>query len=121
MSADADLKSIRTSFLELAAKATSLNKASDELTRTVGILDTALKKINLGVTTWVAFRNWSDEEGEERGSDQIGYAKVNGKWGIALLKYWENYRGEEHYDLPLAVRGSLHGSLEFEPWIHFRN
>lgn len=47
-----------------------------------GRFDFALKKLNLGVSVWVNISGW--EEDLDYFMEQIGYAKVDGKWGIAL-------------------------------------
>jgi hypothetical protein len=78
---------IQTHFQALSSLAASLNKASDELTKAVSILDEALKKLNIGLTVWVDYASRA-EEAWEYDDDQIGYCKVNGKWGIALQRIW---------------------------------
>src|SRR5260370_24668636 len=89
-SSDSKIAKIHTHFQTLSSVATSLNSASDELTKVVGVLDEALKKLNIGLTVWVTFAEWSDEHDvgitqlSRYTHDQIGYCKVNGKWGIAL-------------------------------------
>jgi len=91
-SSDSKIAKIRTNFQALSSVATSLNTASDELTEVVGVLDEALKKLNIGLTVWVTFSEWSDSYDQgitqmaRYGKDQIGYCKVNGKWGIALQR-----------------------------------
>jgi hypothetical protein len=89
-------------FEALAELASSLNKASDELTKVVGILDEALKKLNVGLTVWVDFDGrGEDEEPWLFDDDQIGYCKVNGKWGIAVQRVWgDQQRGEYASDGP---------------------
>lgn len=89
---DSKIEKVQFQFQALATVASSLNSASDELTKVVSILDEALKKLNVGLIAWVAFRVRQDDE---HGSgnydlDQIGYCKVNGKWGIALRRIWGN-------------------------------
>lgn len=77
---------IRTSFQKLAASAANLNQVSDELSKPIEDLGEALKKLNLGVTAWVTFAE-DDDTKYGRGSwwaRNIGYAKISGKWGIAL-------------------------------------
>ncbi len=80
------IETLQTHFQALSSAATSLNTASDELTKTVGVLDEALRKLNIGLTIWVTISAWSEEE--RAGEDQIGYCKVSGKWGIALRYIW---------------------------------
>lgn len=48
--------------------------------------DESLKKLNLGVTAWVKVqsRGGSHDRDLSYAIEEIGYAKVNGKWGIAL-------------------------------------
>jgi hypothetical protein len=74
---------VQASYKQLAVAATNLNTASDELGRMVGILEKALKKLNLGISAWVAISK-GDSHGTEWWSRDIGYGKVGGKWGIAL-------------------------------------
>ena len=99
-SSDAKLEKVETHFKALSSVASSLNIASDELTRVVGVLDEALKKLNVGLTAWVSFVRWTcapDEYDEE----QIGYSKVDGKWGIAIRRIWgDNTAGEGNIQGP---------------------
>jgi hypothetical protein len=87
-------------FRALSSVATNLNKSSDELTKSVGVLDVALKKLNIGITVWVKYASWAMEP-PEYGSDQIGYAKISGKWGIALRSvFGDESRDEESENGP---------------------
>jgi len=89
--------SVQTNFQTLSTVASSLNSASDELTRVIGTLDEALKKLNLGLTVWVIFEDRSDEHDPSHyDADQIGYCKVNGKWGISLRHIWGNEVFDDH-------------------------
>ena len=56
---------------------------SDELGKSIGVLDAALKKLNLGISTWSRLDRWEDAFGNYS-SRYLGYAKVNNRWGIAL-------------------------------------
>ncbi len=89
-SGDSKVEKIQAHFQALSSVASSLNKASDELTKVVAILDEALKNLNVGLTVWVTFRSRGVEP-QEYDNDQIGYCKVNGKWGIALRQIWGDY------------------------------
>ncbi len=83
-----------------SSTAASLNKASDELTEAVTVLDEAIKNLNIGLTVWHSFA-WGYVEPPEYSADQIGYAKVNGKWGIALRHIWGNEAfDDDHSDGP---------------------
>jgi hypothetical protein len=66
-----------------------LNPASDELTKAVGILEEALKKLNVGLTVWVPFRfREGDDSTAEYDQDEIGYVKIHSVWGLALRPIW---------------------------------
>jgi hypothetical protein len=88
-SSDSKAEKVETYFQALSSVASSLNKASDDLNNLVAILDEALKELNVGLTVWVTFRS-RGEEPDEYDDDQIGYCKVNGKWGLALRHVWGN-------------------------------
>lgn len=73
-SSDSKIAKIQENFQALSTVASSLNTASDELTRVVGKLDEALKKLNVGLTVWVTFEDRSDEQHpKDYDLDQIGY------------------------------------------------
>ena len=93
-STDSKTAKIQSNFKALSEVASSLNSASDELTQVVGKLDEALKKLNVGLTEWVIFDDRLPNEDMQYDCDQIGYTKVDGKWGIALRQIW----GHEAYD-----------------------
>jgi prefoldin subunit 5 len=92
---DSKIEKIQLHFQALTSLASALNVASDELSKNVSILDEALKKLNIGLTTWVTFRSQAVEE-NEYSDDQIGYCKVEGKWGIALRHIWGDYGRDEY-------------------------
>jgi hypothetical protein len=96
-SSDSKVAKIQTHFQALAATASSLNTASDELSKVVSTLDKSLKKLNVGLTCWVTFRSRGIEDWEYD-DDQIGYAKVNGDWGFALRHIWGDERSDNHDD-----------------------
>ncbi len=79
---------IATSLEQLSKTAISLNKASDRLNQAINQLNEALKKLNLGVSSWVTF--YCDEEGPFSDWHEIGYGKINGKWGIGIRKNLED-------------------------------
>ena len=74
---------ISQSFTQLADSAARLNAASDELARAVAPVDAALKKLNLGVVAWHTYAGTQDQDGEFW-NHRVGYAKVDGKWGLAI-------------------------------------
>src|SRR5690242_20811280 len=91
------IEKVQTHFQTLSSVAHSLNIASDELTKVVFALDESLRKLNIGLTVWVTFRSRGVEEWEYD-DDQIGYCKVNGKWGIALRRIWGDNQADHYGD-----------------------
>src|SRR5271167_532545 len=79
---------IGPSLDQLSKTAISLNKASDGLNQAINQLNEALKKLNLGISSWVSFYVY--EEGPFSDVHEIGYGKVNGKWGVAIKKTFED-------------------------------
>ncbi|MBI2818333.1 MAG: hypothetical protein HYX72_15490 [Acidobacteria bacterium] len=77
---------VQSSYQQLSAVAADLNSVSDELGKCIADLDAALKKLNLGVTKWVELRANDDPRTGDYWGEELGYAKVGGKWGIALRK-----------------------------------
>jgi hypothetical protein len=78
---------VSASYSELSSIATDLNAVSDAFGKAVSDIDEGLKKLNLGVTAWVRVdSSYGNDRPEDRTYriEEIGYAKINGKWGIAL-------------------------------------
>lgn len=102
MAASADPQGPAPSFsLEQLSKiALSLNKASDRLNHAIGQLNEALRKLNLGISSWVSF--YVHEEGPLSDVHEIGYAKANGKWGIAIKKTLEDLNQPEGYQVDVT-------------------
>ncbi len=75
---------VQEAFRQLSAAAATLNKVSDELGKSVSELDASLKKLNLGIPCWVTIHQWSSEDGLRYTAEELGYDKINGKWGISL-------------------------------------
>jgi hypothetical protein len=102
---------ISQTFKDLAASAAQLNAASDELAKAIAPIDAALKKLNVGVTVWHQYVGSDDEHGGYWGRF-IGYAKVSGKWGLALsiasgnTQYGPDEDGEEwlYNEAPRSMR-----------------
>jgi prefoldin subunit 5 len=93
------IEKVQTHFQSLSSVASSLNTASDELTKVVATLDESLKKLNVGLTAWVKFRDRSEapDDPNDYDEDQIGYCKVKGTWGIALRHVWGNPPWDERH------------------------
>ena len=77
------LHKVQSSYQKLHSVAIDLNVASDEIGKSVVELDSALKKLNLGISDWVTVLSNEWPNGTFR-SDDIGYTKIDGTWGIAL-------------------------------------
>lgn len=89
---------IAASYKKLAESAETLNKKSDEFGAQVAVLDHLLKKLNLGIAAWERIRG-SDEDGNGNyWSEDIGYAKVGGKWGVAIRERSGNHHVDEPDD-----------------------
>src|SRR5271166_4568592 len=85
-SGDSLTERVQSSYRELSAVAAALNTVSDELGKSITQLDSALKKLNLGVTVWVQLRGFDGDPNWDTSfwSEDLGYAKIGGKWGISL-------------------------------------
>src|ERR1022692_429135 len=77
---------VQASYKQLSLAATNLNTASDGLGKAISVWDAALQKLNLGITAWVEVsgNDHCSPDGAHWWSRDIGYAKTNDKWGIAL-------------------------------------
>jgi len=74
---------VNSSFSKLSSAAKDLNSVSDELGRAISAIDLVLQRLNLGVPSWVRVTGYSDEFANYQ-YREIGYSKINNKWGIAL-------------------------------------
>ena len=94
-------KQIRESYAQLSAASSELNAASDALGKQVAALDQALKRLNLGVSTWVSIQGHDDHDTGQYWSEDLGYTRVGRKWGIALRTTSGNYNYPDGDDLEL--------------------
>lgn len=81
----------QASYLELSTAAKNLNQVSDELGKTISVLEAAIEKLNLGVSAWVTITSGTDESGENYWSRDLGYADLTHRWRIALRYVRGNY------------------------------
>jgi hypothetical protein len=115
---DTNSPDVEKRFETLAEVASTLNKASDEFSAAITILDDSLQNLNLGLTVWVTYFN-RDKVGPEYDCDQLGYAKIGGKWGLGIRRIagdgrddFEELRGEWPFsDAPRAMRMSAVKSI----------
>jgi hypothetical protein len=85
-------------YSDLKTVAADLNAASDELGKCIAEIDECLKALNLGLTVWVPIRSGhgDPESGDDSDwSEDIGYAKWAGRWGICL-RITESFAGNEN-------------------------
>ena len=78
------IERVRDAIQKFPAAAATLNSATDQLGKPIADLDTVLKKFSLGVPTWVHFSQSDRNYFPQYYYEDIGYAKINGKWGIAI-------------------------------------
>jgi hypothetical protein len=103
---------------QLSAAAAELNAVSDALGQTIVQLDAALKKLNLGISTWVVVVG-DDDHNLNFWSHQLGYTKIDDRWGIALKTvsgnhgYPEEIEREEWFfnEAPRALRIEAIGEI----------
>lgn len=76
---------VQASLRKLASISQNLNAVSDKLTEELTSVESALKKLKLGVTAWV---NLFTEElaGGEECVTSLGYCKHSGKWGLFIFE-----------------------------------
>lgn len=86
---DSNLPDIQKRFATLADAASTLNEASDRLSAAIASLDDSLQKLNLGISVWFTYLDRARNDGSDRyDCDQIGYVKINGKWGLGIHRVW---------------------------------
>ncbi|MFI5094912.1 MAG: hypothetical protein ACHQIK_15830 [Candidatus Acidiferrales bacterium] len=91
---------VRSSLEQLSKTAISLNSASDRLNRAIEQLNEALRKLNLGISSWVSFYVY--EEGPLSDVHEIGYGKVNGRWGIGIKKTFDDQAQPDGYQTEIS-------------------
>jgi hypothetical protein len=78
-----DAGRVKDALMMLDNAARDLNDASDEMNAHVAAIDAALKSLGCGVAAWVTL-SAGDKEAADAATRQLGYAKVNGRWCVAL-------------------------------------
>ena len=91
------------SFEALIETSRKVNEASKRLSAAVEKMNDALKKLNLGIPVWLTVSTGGPEDGHIVETEQLGYAKVKGKWGICLRLTIEGLSPEDdvtewHFD-----------------------
>ncbi len=90
---------VETWLDQLASLSKTLNEASDELSRQIAALESALNSYNLGVWAWVKEPILIETELSEPDAKgqryectyehRVGYGKHNGKWGFVVDFSWD--------------------------------
>ena len=90
---------VEASLKQLSVLSKSLNEASDELSKQISAIESALNQFKLGIWVWVhepllieTERSDPDENGKQFEYNyyhQLGYGKHNEKWGLLVSYYWE--------------------------------
>ena len=81
---DALSSELASPFKKLASAAFGLHAATKQLSKTIEELDAALKILNLGITSWVEISRGCSHDEVYWDRQELGYAKINGKWGLAI-------------------------------------
>jgi hypothetical protein len=109
---------VQSSLQKLSTAATALNEASDRFAKLIAEIDAVLKNMNIGIASWVIMGSrWCDENGNS-GYDQVGYAKINGKWGIAIRSFQQDDSGaefDETWSFAESPRRLRLASIEYIP------
>jgi len=87
---------------QLASISQTLNEASDQLSKQIAEIESALNEYKLGITAWVELKKEKElTEPAEDGArlevtivEQLGYGKHKGKWGLLVTSYCEEFDGE---------------------------
>lgn len=95
------LRRIEVAAQKFPALSASLNTATDHLAKSVNDLDALLKRFGFGIPVWFTFNQKAEEPFYD--NEDIGYAKIGGRWGISI----RTFRG-------IAERGNL---PEIEQWL----
>ncbi len=80
----AEAKKSPSQLETLSDTAKNINKASRRLTEAVDQVNAALKKLNMGIPVWIPTWSGPDIPGQVQESEDIGYAKLKGKWGVCI-------------------------------------
>lgn len=84
------------SYRKLAATADVLSAKSDALSNVIGVIDSTLQGLNLGIIAWEKISGVNDEDAGSYWSKDVGYAKIHGIWGLAIRETRGNHHGEDH-------------------------
>ncbi len=103
---------LASAYKRLAASAQTLNAASDEFSKPVAELEAAVQKLNLGLVTWQKVVGGGDEY-DNYWRREIGYMRVDGKWGLVIRSVSGNHNHDEP-DIELWSFGDAPRSYRIE-------
>ena len=105
---------VETSLKQLSLLSKSLNEVSDELSRQISAIESALNEFKLGIWAWVGEPILTESElsdPDEQGNQilfnyhhRLGYGKHQGKWGLLVSYSWEGTDEEKVTPLRDAPR-----------------
>ncbi len=98
MDIDSKAADVKAPFRELSKTATQLNFVTDALGKFVLEVESGLKTLNLGVTSWVNVVVSGSDDGLVTYYEQLGYDKVGKNWCIALRSYREAEWSDKYLD-----------------------
>ena len=90
---------VETSLKQLSLLSKSLNEASDELSKQISAIESAINEFKLGIWAWVRkpiLTEFELSDPDEKGQRfelnyhyRLGYGKHNAKWGLLVSYRWE--------------------------------
>jgi hypothetical protein len=89
---------VQDSFRRLSVSAAELNSESDRLNASISALESALKKLGLGISSWYQYNKETLGDGSGYWIESIGYTKMNSKWGLALSTRFGNDVDEDNVE-----------------------
>src|SRR5690348_17790672 len=108
---------VETSLKQLSSLSKSLNEASDELSKQISAIESALNEFKLGVFAWAKEPILMESELSEPDQQgqryvvgykyELGYGKHKGKWGLLVSYGWDASDEQEFVflrDAPRHVR-----------------
>ncbi len=99
------VRRLQDSYRQLPVVTTSLNRESDRLNASASRIESLLKKHPLGVSSWVSFSESNSPDGARYSSEDVGFAKLSGKWCLAIRTVSGDLRdpdGEECTEWPFG-------------------
>jgi hypothetical protein len=86
---------VATAFKHLAKSSQALNESVTEWAGYIHSLNSALKKLNIGVSAWYNFAEGQDDDGHGFWSRQIGYSKIGDDHCLVIRKVWGDLRSPD--------------------------